>query len=332
MSTLVSVATSLSYNDALEVAFESAVEHAFKAAQKQHGELRSISDAMELLPDEHDKWLKAAQDKIQPLVKNGTLGLCSSLLVTKPLARAGCFMSSAIQMAPLRNEYKGRLVTKGFSQCPGFDYNETFSPTPKWASIRAILALAALKGLKLESVDISSAYPNGKLKEEVYMQQLEGFEGKTPQWVWCLCKAFYGLKQASCCWHEKLHEVLLKLGFACLVCKHSVWVYLCNGVHLIIPVFVDNITIAGKSKAAIQHVKDDLRMHFKLRDLGPTSWLLGVKSKIKCDCSMCSLSILQGQYTLDILDHYGFEDCDLVDTPMDPGLCLSTEMAFIVTH
>ena len=71
-------------------------------------------------------------------------------------------------------------MAKGFSQRPGFDYNETFAPTPKWASIHTILALAALEDLELESIDMSSAYLNGKLKEEVYMHQPEGFEEKTP--------------------------------------------------------------------------------------------------------------------------------------------------------
>ena len=89
--------------------------------------------------------------------------------------------------------------------------------------------------------------------------------------MWRLRKALYGLKQAGRCWHEKLHEVLLKLGFSRLVCEHSVWVYLRDGVRVIIPVFVDDITLAGKSKAAIQRVKDDLCKHFKLRNLGPTS-------------------------------------------------------------
>ena len=59
-------------------------------------------------------------------------------------------------------------MAKGFSQRPGFEFNETYAPTPKWASLRAILALATLEDLELESVDISSAYLNGELKE-VYM-------------------------------------------------------------------------------------------------------------------------------------------------------------------
>lgn len=91
--------------------------------------------------------------------------------------------------------------------------------------------------------------------------------------------------------------------FTRIVCEHSVWVYMRDGVRMFVPVFVDDITIAGKSKTAIQRVKDDLSAHFKLRDLGPMSWLLGVK--IECDQSKCFLSISLHQYALDILERYG---------------------------
>jgi hypothetical protein len=53
--------------------------------------------------------------------------------------------------------YKARLVNKGFGQRPGVDFNETFAPMTKWATLRAILALAALEDLELESIDISNA-------------------------------------------------------------------------------------------------------------------------------------------------------------------------------
>ena len=90
--------------------------------------------------------------------------------------------------------YKGRLVAQGFSQRPGFDYTETFAPTPQWAAIRAILALVAFEDLYLESVDISSAFLNGKLQEEVYMHQPEGFVERDKTWVWHLIKSIYGLR------------------------------------------------------------------------------------------------------------------------------------------
>ena len=65
----------LSYDDALEVAFESVVQHACKANQEHFGEPRSIAEVMQLAPDEREQWLKAAQDKIQSLIENGTFKL-----------------------------------------------------------------------------------------------------------------------------------------------------------------------------------------------------------------------------------------------------------------
>ena len=212
------------YDEALAFTFECVAEHAFKASQEHFGEPRSIAEVMKLAPDERERWLKAAQDELQSLIENGTFELVQLPPGRKAIGSRWVFRVKRNADGSIER-YKGRLVAKGFSQRPGFDYNETFAPTPKWASIRAILALAALEDLELESVDISSAYLNGELKEEVYMKQPEGFEEKSPEWVWRLRKSLYGLKQAGRCWHEKLHEVLTKLGFD-RVCEHSVWVYL----------------------------------------------------------------------------------------------------------
>ena len=73
------------------------------------------------------------------------------------------------------DRYKARLVAKGYSQMPGLEYSEVFSPTAKWAALRAILALAALEDLELYSLDISTAFLNGEMDCDVYMHQPEGF-------------------------------------------------------------------------------------------------------------------------------------------------------------
>ena len=220
--------------------------------------------------------------------------------------------------------YKGRLVAQGFSQRPGFDFTETFAPTPKWSALRAVLAIAALEDLELESVDISSAFLNGTLKEEVYMKQPEGFEEKDSSWVWRLIKSLYGLKQAGNVWHEKLNSVLVSMGFKRAIVEHSIWIYQRDGVRIIIPVFVDDMTIAAKSKEAIQKVKDELREHFKLRDLGPTHFLLGVE--IKRNRAKRTLWLSQRQYILDILGRFNMSDCNPVSTPMLAGQRLDAEM------
>ena len=74
------------------------------------------------------------------------------------------------------DRYKGRLVGKGFSQRPGLDFDQTFSPTAKWAALRAILALVALEDLECISVDISRAFLNGDMEHDVYMDYFQGYE------------------------------------------------------------------------------------------------------------------------------------------------------------
>src|ERR1700749_1553965 len=130
--------------------------------------------------------------------------------------------------------------------------------------------------MELESLDISNAFLNGELEEEIFMEQPEGFHQGAKNEFLQLLKDLYGLKQAPRIWHKKLHKVLVNMGFKRVQCDHSIWVYQRHDVRVIVPVFVDDMTLASKAKKAIQNVKDELSKHFKYRDLGPISYLLGV--------------------------------------------------------
>ncbi len=160
--------------------------------------------------------------------------------------------------------YKSRLVAKGYSQHPGFDFKETFAPTVCYSTIRIVLALAALEDLELHSVDISHAYLNGTLEEENYMQQPEGFEVGRPDHVYRLRKSLYGLKQAGKVWNKTLHSVLSSMGFNHVQSDHGLYIYLRDDVRILMPVFVDDITLACKDGAKIDSIVQELSKHFKL--------------------------------------------------------------------
>ncbi len=68
------------------------------------------------------------------------------------------------------SRYKARLVTKGYAQTYGIDYEETYSPVAKMITIRAIITMVAAKGWSLHQMDINNVFLHGDLQEEVYME------------------------------------------------------------------------------------------------------------------------------------------------------------------
>ena len=115
------------------------------------------------------------------------------------------------------SQKKARLVTQGFLQVEGVDYNKLFSPVVWFESMHFMLALAALHNWYMTGVDVCTAYLYRKLDEEIYMRQPEGFIARGQESkVICLKRALYGLKQAGLAWWKELSNSMKDLGFACL--------------------------------------------------------------------------------------------------------------------
>ena len=109
--------------------------------------------------------------------------------------------------------YKARLVAQGFSQVERVDNTETFAPVTRFTSFRVVLALAAKNGWHLEQTDVSNAFLNIKIEEELYMAQPRGFESPGPRKVCKILKGLYGFKQRPRYWNIDIHKCLVSDGF-----------------------------------------------------------------------------------------------------------------------
>lgn len=187
------------------------------------------------------------------------------------------------------DRYKARLVARGFTQTEGLDYFDTFAPVAKMATVRVLLSLAAVNGWSVTQMDVN-AFLHGQLQEEVYMAIPPGYvltaehlHSMTDRPLVCrLIKSIYGLKQAPRVWAKKFCSVLLSYGFTQTHTDHSLFVYRSD---------------------LITKIKAYLSTHFKIKDLGPLKYFLG----IEIARSVKGFYLNQRKYSLDIIKDVGFE-------------------------
>jgi len=221
-------------------------------------------------------------------------------------------------------KYKARLVARGFTQVFGQDYYDTFSPVARLASFRAVLALAARHDWEIDVFDFIGAYLNGELDEdeEIYMQPPPGYEGQGEN-VMRLRKSLYGLKQAGRKWYEALARALVDLGFRITQADPGVF-YLRMEIHIIILVIhVDDCVITGSCARLIATYKAKFNSRYALTDLGPVSWLLGIKVTRNREDRTISLS--QTTYINTMLERFALTDAKPYRSPMVPGIVYSKD-------
>lgn len=282
------------------------------AAQYKAGLPNSHRDAMKS-PDA-GKWQLAEKAEYESLLENKTW-----ILVPRPKDRH-VVANRWVYDIKHDGRYKARLVAKGFTQVWGEDYHETFSPVARFESIRYLLAHAALEDWDIESMDVKTAFLNGDLDEEIYMEQPEGWVVRGKENHVCLLKkAIYGLKQASRQWNIKIHNSLLGMGFVRTHSDAGVYVYRRQGGDsvTIVVLYVDDLLIFGDRSKHITHVKDTLKKQYKMTDLGPVARFLGLR--ITRNRSTRTLDVDQTEYIQSVLERFNMADCKPARTPLPAG-------------
>ncbi|RVW62247.1 Copia protein [Vitis vinifera] len=171
--------------------------------------------------------------------------------------------------------FKARLVAKGFKQREGIDYFDTYAPVARTTLIRILFALTSIHNLFVHQMDVKTAFLNGDLNEEVYMEQPEGFvllgnENK----VCKLVKSLYGLKQAPKQWHEKFDHAILSDGFRHNNVDKCLYSKTCDDYMVIVCLYVDDMLILSDDMKGIIEKKRFLSSTFKMKDLEEVDTIL----------------------------------------------------------
>ncbi|UYV83036.1 hypothetical protein LAZ67_22001876 [Cordylochernes scorpioides] len=206
--------------------------------------------------------------------------------------------------------YKARLVAMGYNQIPGRDYNESFSPVIKNATLRTILSMAATKDSVIKLFDVKAAYLNGNIENTIFIEQPAGFVQDRNK-VCKLNKSIYGLPQSGRSWYEKFSQVLHDCGLEKLKSDPCVFKWKNEDKYFYVGIYVDDFITVSDSEDTSNRFINKLRHHLEIKDVTCKGMFLGIK--IIQDKE--GISLQQSHYVQQILQKYGMENCKEVPTP-----------------
>ncbi|KAG7552374.1 Zinc finger CCHC-type [Arabidopsis thaliana x Arabidopsis arenosa] len=280
-------------------------------------EPQTYKAAMESL--EASYWKEAIQSEVESILSNHTWELVDLPPGNKLIGHKWIF-TKKLRPDGTIEKYKARLVAKGFRQKEGLDFFDTYSPVTRITSIRFLIAVSAIYDLEIHQMDVKTAFLNGELDEEIYMEQPEGFivEGKEKK-VCKLKKSLYGLKQAPKQWHEKFDNTMRSYGFKINECDKCVYIKETKKDTIIVCLYVDDMLIMGTSRDIINTTKKMLSDNFEMKDMGLADVILGIRIKREPN----GYSLTQSHYVEKVLKKFGHYDDRPVVTPFDPTCKLS---------
>ncbi|GJU38102.1 putative ribonuclease H-like domain-containing protein [Tanacetum coccineum] len=209
---------------------------------------------------------------------------------------------------------KARLVAQGHRQEEGIDYDEVFAPVARLEAIRIFLAFASYKGLIVYQMDVKSAFLYGKIDEEVYVSQPPGFQDpKSPQKVYKVVKALYGLHQAPRAWYATLSTFLLKNGYRRGTIDKTLFLRKDKHDIILVQVYVDDIIFGSTKKSWCDEFEALMKSRFQMSSMGELTFFLGLQVKQKPN----GIFISQDKYVDEILKKFDFANVKSASTPIE---------------
>jgi hypothetical protein len=208
---------------------------------------------------------------------------------------------------------KARLMAQGYTQVEGFDFGETYALVTRLKAIRILLAYACAHNIKLYQMDVKSAFLNGYINEEVYVEQPPGFEDdKKSNHVYKLKKALYGLKQVPRAWYERLRDFLFSKGFIMGKVGTTLFTKKISKDLFVLQIYVDDIIFGSTNQDFCEEFGKMMANEFEMSMIGELSYFLGLQiNQLKN-----GIFVSEGKYIKYMLKKFGMEDAKAISTSM----------------
>ncbi|GJS77281.1 retrovirus-related pol polyprotein from transposon TNT 1-94 [Tanacetum coccineum] len=222
-------------------------------------------------------------------------------------------LENDIEDETLEIDEVARLVSQGYNQQEGIDYDETYAPVARLEFIRILLAYACALDFKLFQMDIKSAFLNGFIDEEIYMAQPLGFiDFEKLDHVYKLKKALYGLKQAPKAWYDRLKAFLVKHEYKMGMVDNILFIKKKSSNIIIVQIYVDDIIFGSTCHDMCDDFAKIMHDEFEMSMMGELNFFLGLQIKQMED----GIFFNQSKYMKEMLKKFGLEDSKPMKIPM----------------
>ena len=260
--------------------------------------------------EDRDLWMRAMQEEMNSILQNRTWRLVDAPPNARPIGVRWIFK---IKRVNNRVRYKARLVALGYAQRPGIDFNETYAPVIRAITVRILLSIAATLDMEIVQFDVSTAFLNGTITEEIYLMQPPGFNDQTGR-VCRLHRGLYGLRQSPRAWNKRFNRLMHQCGLR--RSEYDPCVYWCNTEigFLIVALYVDDGLIMSQSAQLLQEMLRKLQHAFQITH-GEIGTYVGME--ITRNRRNREIVITQTAYIERKLHQFGMADSRPQPTPLD---------------
>ena len=273
-----------------------------------------------------EEWIKAISEEYDNMLKHDVFKLIKRTSRMKTLKSKLVLKLKETEMMGLF-KYKARLVIKGFLQRVGIDYNETYAPVVQMHFLRLMLSYLALLDYEIHTGDITAAFLNAFLKEDINLEIPDGYplpKNTNPKdYVLKLLKTLYGLKQSPREWNSAIDSLLRKLDFNSLDSENCIYHGVFNGRRCFVVLYVDDIIFGCPDNETMVKLKAAINSVYKMSDKGEISFFLNMH--VVRNREERTITLHQMQKVDKLLEELDMKECNPASVPADPNIALSKD-------